>query len=56
MPTRTQPQTSSIVEVSSKIATAVDESLSKQQKALFLRQQFAPYRAAMSRDRKYRPA
>ncbi|KAI9435502.1 ATP-dependent protease La [Lactarius indigo] len=31
----------SIVEVSSKIATAVDESLSKQQKALFLRQQFA---------------
>ena len=31
----------SIAEVSTKIATAAEESLSKQQKALFLRQQLA---------------
>ena len=31
----------SIVEVNSKITTAVDESLSKQQEALFFRQQLA---------------
>ncbi|KAH9056835.1 ATP-dependent protease La [Lactarius vividus] len=39
----------SIVEVSSKIATAVDESLSKQQKALFLRQQLAAISAELQR-------
>ena len=39
----------SIVEVSSKIATAVDESLSKQQKALFLRQQLAAINAELQR-------
>ncbi|KAH9039667.1 hypothetical protein EDB85DRAFT_266355, partial [Lactarius pseudohatsudake] len=38
-----------IVEVSSKIATAVDESLSKQQKALFLRQQLAAISAELQR-------
>ncbi|KAH9029169.1 ATP-dependent protease La [Lactarius pseudohatsudake] len=37
----------SIVEVSSKIATAVDESLSKPQKALFLRQQLAAISAEL---------
>jgi ATP-dependent Lon protease len=39
----------SIVEVSTKIATAVDESLSKQQKALFLRQQLAAINAELQR-------
>ncbi|KAH9022784.1 ATP-dependent protease La [Lactarius pseudohatsudake] len=39
----------SIVEVSSKIATAGDESLSKQQKALFLRQQLAAISAELQR-------
>ncbi|KAH9027511.1 hypothetical protein EDB83DRAFT_1916909 [Lactarius deliciosus] len=37
----------SIVQVSSKIATAVDESFSKQQKALFLRQQLATINAEL---------
>ena len=39
----------SIVEVSTKIATAVDESLSKQQKALFLRQQLTAINAELQR-------
>jgi ATP-dependent Lon protease len=39
----------SIAEVSTKIATAVDESLSKQQKALFLRQQLAAINAELQR-------
>jgi ATP-dependent Lon protease len=39
----------SIAEVSTKIATAVDESLSKQQKALFLRQQLAVINAELQR-------
>lgn len=39
----------SIVEVSTKIATAVDESLFKQQKALFLRQQLAAINAELQR-------
>ena len=39
----------SIVEVSSKIAAAIDESLSKQQKALFLRQQLATINAELQR-------
>ncbi|KAH9039661.1 Lon protease C-terminal proteolytic domain-containing protein [Lactarius pseudohatsudake] len=39
----------SIVEVSSKIATVVDESLSKQLKALFLRQQLAAISAELQR-------
>ncbi|KAH9022788.1 ATP-dependent protease La [Lactarius pseudohatsudake] len=39
----------SIVEVSSKIATVVDESLSKQQKALFLRQQLVAISAELQR-------
>ncbi|KAH9027506.1 ATP-dependent protease La [Lactarius deliciosus] len=37
----------SIVQVSSKIATAIDESFSKQQKALFLRQQLATINAEL---------
>ena len=37
----------SIAEVSTKIATSVDESLSKQQKALFLRQQLAVINAEL---------
>lgn len=39
----------SIAEVSTKIATAVDESLSKQQKAFFLRQQLAAINAELQR-------
>jgi ATP-dependent Lon protease len=39
----------SIAEVSTKIATAVDESLSKQQKALFLRQQLAAINTELQR-------
>ncbi len=39
----------SIAEVSTRIATAVDESLSKQQKALFLRQQLAAINAELQR-------
>lgn len=39
----------SIVEVSTKVATAVDESLSKQHKALFLRQQLAAINAELQR-------
>ncbi|KAH9022777.1 ATP-dependent protease La [Lactarius pseudohatsudake] len=39
----------SIIEVNSKISTAVDESLSKQQKALFLRQQLAAISAELQR-------
>lgn len=39
----------SIAEVSTKIATAVDESLSKQQKTLFLRQQLAAINAELQR-------
>jgi ATP-dependent Lon protease len=39
----------SIAEVSTKIATAVDKSLSKQQKALFLRQQLAAINAELQR-------
>ncbi|KAI0270715.1 Lon protease C-terminal proteolytic domain-containing protein [Gloeopeniophorella convolvens] len=39
----------SIAEVSTKIASAVDESLSKQQKALFLRQQLAAINAELQR-------
>ena len=39
----------SIAEVSTKIATAVDESLSKQQKALFLRQQLAVINTELQR-------
>ena len=39
----------SIAEVSTKIATSVDESLSKQQKALFLRQQLAVINAELQR-------
>ncbi|KAI0297950.1 hypothetical protein BC826DRAFT_999741 [Russula brevipes] len=39
----------SIAEVSTKIATAVDESFSKQQKALFLRQQLAAINAELQR-------
>ncbi|KAH8976771.1 hypothetical protein EDB83DRAFT_2643500 [Lactarius deliciosus] len=39
----------SIIQVSSKIATAVDKSLSKQQKALFLRQQLATINAKLQR-------
>jgi ATP-dependent Lon protease len=37
----------SIIEVSSKIATVADESLSKQQRALFLRQQLAAISAEL---------
>lgn len=39
----------SIAEISTKIATAVGESLSKQQKALFLRQQLAAINAELQR-------
>jgi hypothetical protein len=39
----------SIAEVSTKIATAVDESLSKQQKAIFLRQQLTAINAELQR-------
>jgi ATP-dependent Lon protease len=39
----------SIAEVGTKIATAVDESLLKQQKALFLRQQLAAINAELQR-------
>jgi len=39
----------SIAEVSTKIATAVDEPLSKQQKAVFLRQQFAAINTELER-------
>jgi len=39
----------SIAEVSTKIATAVDESLSQQQKALFLHQQLAAINAELQR-------
>ena len=38
-----------IIEVSSEIATTIDESLSKQQKALFLRQQLATINAELQR-------
>ena len=39
----------SIAEVSTKIATSVDESLSKQQKALFLRQQLSAINTELQR-------